>query len=987
MSDAAPNPKSQVICILGMHRSGTSLISRIVNLLGVYLGPEEETIRAAESNPLGFWEHRRLTALSDEILSRLGGSWHEPPIFRPDWEVSPALHGLRERARAVIDGEFAAAKPWAWKDPRTCLTLPFWQRLLPSMRYVICLRNPVDVAYSLERRDGFSLEKSVDLWLLHVVSSLRHTEGHPRLLLFYENFMAQPHQELRRLARYLGTGARAAEEGTQKAVREFLTAELQHHHTSLADTAEHPGLPYSAKALYLILRLADRLRPEEISGGAGAAPLFEEIVNGLAQDSIQAQSDLGVAELVKLGGQALDKGRALVSAPDRGEEGERLLDIYNALVTVQRGPRSPIAGTNTVISDSDTRLATIPRTRGQGALEHVRQVRDRLFPVGTWRRDVYWTLHRTVEVLVTVGPRAVALKTLRRARMALRGQRLLVGFPAHDIPKDLDAQYQIWLRRHRLTRRGVARTKATMETFAYAPLISIVMPVYDTDESSDRGAIESVRAQLYSRWELCLVSPASTGLSVRSVLKEYPSTDSRIRVEYLPQGDGVVAASNSGLSVARGEFVAFLDSKDELSADALFHIVKRLNEDRRLDLLYSDEDKVDSGRRHVEPFFKPDWSPDLLLSTNYLAHFSVFRRNLLAEVGGFRSGFDGNRDYDLVLRFTERTNRIAHIPEVLCHLRQVSAPDMTIAESSQGSGQRAIEDALRRRGLQGRVVTGTPGKYSVQYQLRGNPLVSIIIPSKDRWRLLEECLRSVETRTDYARYEIIILDNGSTEPDTLKYLDAIARRWRVHRCPGPFNFSAINNLGASLASGEYLLFLNNDTQVIRSDWLTAMLEQAQRREVGAVGAKLLYPDGTIQHAGVVLGIGGVAGHAFKGLRLSENAPTYFNLADVVRNCSAVTGACMMVPRRVFAEVEGFDERFRVAFNDVDFCLRLRERGYLVVYTPLALLYHHESATRGRFHPLEDEELCLKRWGDVIRGGDPYYNGNLTLSREDWSLRL
>jgi len=783
----------------------------------------------------------------------------------------------------VIEEDFAAAKLWAWKDPRTCLTLPFWQRLLPSMRYVICLRNPLDVAYSLERRDGFSLETSVRLWLLHVVSSLRHSAGHPRLLLFYEDFMAQPHQELRRLARYLGTSARAAEEGTQKAVREFLTAELQHHHTSLADTAGHPGLPYSAKALYLILRLVARHRPEEISGGAGPAPLFEDVVNGLAQESIQAQSDLGVAELARLGEQALDKGRALVGVADHGEEGEQLLDIYKALMMVQRGPRSRITGENEVIENSDARFAGIQRTGGQGALEQVRQIRDRLFPVGTWRRDVYWTLHRTVEVLVGMGPRAVALKTLRRARMALGGERFLLASLSHDIPQDLNAQYQIWLRRHRLNRRSIARTKATMETFSYAPLISIVMPVYDTDERWLLGAIESVRAQMYSRWELCLVSPSSTGLPVRSVLNEYPPTDSRIRVEYLPQGDGVVAASNYGLTVAQGDFLAFLEPRDELSVDALFHIVKRLNEDRRLDLLYSDEDKVDPGRRLVEPFFKPDWSPDLLLSMNYIAHLSVFRRNLLAEVGGFRSGFDGNLDYDLVLRFTEQTDRIAHIPEVLYHSRKVSAPGMTITESAQGSGLRAIEDALRRRGREARLEAGAPGTYSVHYQLRGSPLVSIIIPSKDRWRLLDECLRSVETKTDYARYEIIILDNGSTEPETLKYLDAIAMRWRVQRCPGPFNFSAINNLGASLATGEHLLFLNNDTQVIRPDWLTAMLEQAQRAEVGAVGAKLLYPDGTIQHAGVVVGIGGVAGHAFKGLRLSENAPSYFSFADVVRN--------------------------------------------------------------------------------------------------------
>jgi len=248
-------------------------------------------------------------------------------------------------------------------------------------------------------------------------------------------------------------------------------------------------------------------------------------------------------------------------------------------------------------------------------------------------------------------------------------------------------------------------------------------------------------------------------------------------------------------------------------------------------------------------------------------------------------------------------------------------------------------------------------------------------------------LRSVEERTSYAPYEIVVVDNGSTEPEALKYLESLSRKWRVFRYPGQFNFSAISNFGAARAKGEYFVFLNNDTQVIQADWITAMLEHAQRPEVGAVGAKLLYQDGRIQHAGVVVGIGGVAGHAFRRLRLSENAPSYFGFADVVRNCSAVTAACMMVPRRVFEKVGGFDERFRVAFNDLDFCLRLRQRRYLVVYTPLALLYHYEGASRGRVHPPQDEELFRSLWADLISRGDPYYNPNLTLAREDWSLRL
>ncbi|OGX11546.1 MAG: hypothetical protein A3K11_12655 [Nitrospirae bacterium RIFCSPLOWO2_12_FULL_63_8] len=290
---------------------------------------------------------------------------------------------------------------------------------------------------------------------------------------------------------------------------------------------------------------------------------------------------------------------------------------------------------------------------------------------------------------------------------------------------------------------------------------------------------------------------------------------------------------------------------------------------------------------------------------------------------------------------------------------------------------------MRRRGYEARVESIRPGLYAVRYKLTGTPLVSIIIPTRDRWPLLQQCLRSIEEKTSYARYEIIVLDNDSTEPEALTGLNGIADKWRVYPYPGPFNFSALNNFGAAQARGEYFVFLNNDTQVVKPDWLTAMLEQAQRPEVGAVGARLHYPDGRIQHAGLILGVGGVADHAFKGL--AGDAFTYFAFANVVRNVSGVTAACMLVPRRAFEEVGGFDERLQVALNDVDLCLRLRQRGYLIVCTPFALLYHHESGTRGGLHPPQDEELVRGIWGELIRQGDPYYNPNLTLSRTDWSL--
>jgi len=665
------------------------------------------------------------------------------------------------------------------------------------------------------------------------------------------------------------------------------------------------------------------------------------------------------------------------------EEKERLNVELDSIL------RRMVEQKDSLIAELNSRLRAMQRTIGWRMLECFRRARNYVLPLNSWRWNAYLTFRRVVEVFLDEGLVACLKKTGRKMIQGLRGQEILVKALANGLTEDPHAQYRLWLQRNWLTPYDIAHMRAVLETFKYTPLISILTPVYNSDEPWLRKAIESVRAQIYPHWELCLVNDGSTRPHVKTVLEEYAAADRRVRVKHLSENEGISGASAHALKLATGEFVGLLDHDDELSPNALFEIAKRLNEDPKLDLLYSDEDKLEIDGRRVDPFFKLDWNPDLLLSMNYIAHFSVFRRSLLEEIGGFRRGFDGSQDYDLLLRFTERTDKIAHMAKVLYHWRKISgsaAASTTAKTFAYEAGRRALEEALGRKGKEGRVESLTPpGRYAVRYRLISTPLVSIIIPNKDRWQLLQRCLHSIEKKTSYPKYEVIVVDNGSTDPDTLKELNALASKWKVYRYPGRFNFSAVNNFGAAQAKGDYLLFLNNDTEVSQAEWLTAMLEQAQRPEVGAVGARLLYPNGRIQHAGVVLGVGGVANHAFRGL--PDHNPGYFGLAAVVRNCSAVTGACMMLPRRVFEEVKGFDERFRVAFNDVDLCLRIRCKGYLIVYTPFALLYHHESASRGRLHPPEDEDLCWKLWGDLIRRGDPYYNPNLTLSREDWSLRL
>ena len=530
-------------------------------------------------------------------------------------------------------------------------------------------------------------------------------------------------------------------------------------------------------------------------------------------------------------------------------------------------------------------------------------------------------------------------------------------------PEEQDSRkrYQLWMKAHELTAERLEAITAAAATFPYRPLVSVYISADgDAIEELLTKAIESVRTQLYDNWELCLVNDDANDERIETMLNRYADNDHGIKVNHSIDG----------------EFVVFLGQHGELSRDSMFELVRQLNHDQMADFVYWDEDQLDANGSRCAPFFKPDWSPDLILSMNYVGESFAVSRSLIDEAGGIRSEDGVEQVYDLVLRATERAQRIVHIPEVLYHRRESTA-------ASQGA--HAIEQTLRRRGLGAKVETSHAGHYSVRYEIRDNPMVSILIPTKDNCRLLRQCIDSIGKTTDYPNYEIIVMDNDSSDRETLDYFARIADKVHILRCPGRFNFSAINNRGAAQARGEFLLFLNNDTEVKRADWMRAMVEQAQRPEVGAVGAKLLFSDGRIQHAGVVLGVDGIVGHAFRLVR--DDGAGYPVLANLIRDCSAVTAACMMMRHSVFDEVGGFDETLPVDFNDVDLCLRLREGGYLIVYTPLALLYHHESATRGHFHHPEYKELFLQRWGRSIRNGDPYYNRNLTLTTEDWSVAI
>ena len=582
---------------------------------------------------------------------------------------------------------------------------------------------------------------------------------------------------------------------------------------------------------------------------------------------------------------------------------------------------------------------------------------------------------RAIQLAQRRGPIALAKKAVRVSEWPALLRSLRHGAP---VAMDLNAQYQIWLSKHSVTSARAERLRRKAEALTYRPLVSIVTPVYNPEVSWLRDTIESVRGQVYGNWELCLADDGSTKPGVRDLLEEYSRLDSRIKVTFGEQNGGISTASNAALALATGEFVGLLDHDDVLTPDAVFEVVKLLNEEPELDYVYSDEDKMELDGSRLDPFFKPDWAPDLLNCLNYVTHFSVYRKSIVDDVGGFRTGFEGSQDWDLTLRVTERTQRIAHIPRPLYSWRKVpgsAAASDRAKDYASEAAKKALGEALDRRGLKAAVLDGPyRGYYRVKYEISGAPKVTIVIPTRDHAPMLKRCVNSIRKRSTYANYEIIIINNESRETETLRYFETFDGR--VIDYPHPFNYSAQMNLGVQEAGAEYVILLNNDTLVISPDWIEAMLEYGQRPDVGAVGARLLFPDGRVQHEGVFIGCGrGLAGHLDHG--------GYFGLGECVRNVSAVTAACMLVKTKAYEEVGGLDEELSVAYNDVDFCLKLREKGYEVIYTPYAEFSHHEGGTRGHRHPEENERLFRARWPGYR---DPYYNPNFDVDHP-FSLKL
>lgn len=685
----------------------------------------------------------------------------------------------------------------------------------------------------------------------------------------------------------------------------------------------------------------------------------------------------------------------LISALDHSEA-TALLNEADAIVSPSRDETMPIAlleamglgkavvttdvgGVREWIYDGMNGLIVPPENANELAVALTRCLTDpKLLAqlAATARRtfDHHFTLERFgthfAELIESVGQR----ETIRRSFASISYEDWIAQFDTATARDRAAARYHL-----RLLRKQ--------------PLISVILPVYNPDLEILATAIESVEQQLYEHWELCIADDASTDPSVRPFLEEKARGDARIRVTFREKNGHISACSNSALELATGEWCALLDQDDAFAENALALVACEIERHPEAGLIYSDEDKIDSGGVRSNPFFKPDWNPELFLGQNYINHLGVYRTEILRAVGGFREGFEGSQDYDLALRCLERLEpaQVRHIPRILYHWRAVAGSLAAVADAkpyAKEAARRAIGDHLRRMKIAGSVEPCPENveSHRVVYPVPApSPKVSIIIPMRDRVDLIERCIASIREQTDYPSIEFVIVDNGSIEMPTLEFLRKMEHEMaaQIVHDGGSFNFSRLINRGAAAARGEVLAFLNNDIEASERGWLREMVSQVMRAGVGAVGARLWYPDGTLQHGGVILGLGGVASHAFP--RVPRGHPGYFNRLFLQQNCSAVTGACMLVRKEIFEEFNGFDEvNLGISFNDMDFCLRLRAAGFQNVWTPYANLIHHESASRGHQRAPEEQAQFVReasymqhQWGPQLLF-DPFYNPNLSL---------
>jgi O-antigen biosynthesis protein len=956
-----------VLIIAGMHRSGTSLTASFLQSSGLDIG--DNLMSSGEGNEKGHFEDLDFVHFHERVLYSQG-------MRTEGWTLSQRINVQEQyiqQAQTLLE-QRSSKVSWGWKDPRTTLFLDFWLGMIPNAKFVFIYRSPWETVDSLYRRNStdetffnnpnFALE----LWMTYNQAILDFYRRYPERCL------------LANIQTVIHSFDTIIEQINQK-----LQIKLDHSfQQELYDSKLFKQQNSNSYRIYLI----NQYFPEVIS-----------LLNQLNQKS-DFSNDL--QELVNQSEQEIKstlKAWILQDWLDIRKIGKESQIIKTQLQETE----TQLQETETQLQETETQLQET-ETQLQSQIYHYQlELQKAQITIAAMETSKFWKLRTIWFKFKHLLKLQFITKYLSQLKLIFTlissygtGYTINLLKQENFIPLSDDLNYQKWLTLHYPKKTDLIQITENLKNLSYKPVISIIIPVFNTPENFLREAIESVLNQIYPYWELCIADDTSTKPYVKNILTEYANKDKRIKVVFREENGHISQSSNSALELATGEYIALLDHDDLLTPNALYEVVELLNQHPEADMIYSDEDKINDSGKLQDPFFKPDWCPDSFLSRMYISHLGVYRRNIINEIGGFRVGYEGSQDYDLVLRFTEKTDKIFHIPRVLYHWRihsESTAQDISTKNYATDAAQKALQDALERRGEPGKVIPVVGGHHIIRYEIKNADLVSIIIPTKNLGKILNTCLKSIFEKTTYPNYEVLVIDNGSDEEETKQIIQSWKekepQRFRCELLDIPFNFSKINNHGVQQTKGKYLLFLNNDTEVINDDWLTAMVEQAQRPSIGAVGALLLYQDNTIQHAGVVAGIGGVAGHSHK--YYDGEAHGYFNQLKTVNNYSAVTAACLMCRREVFEEVGGFEETLVVAFNDVDICFKMIDHGYRNIYLPHVQLHHYESKSRGYEDTPEKQARFSKeikymqsKWQKLI-AHDPCYSPNLTRSAEDYSI--
>jgi len=1115
------------IIILGMHRSGTSVVARLLNMMGAYFAPDEVMMQPTTANPKGYWEREDIRVLNDDIFNSLETSWDNINDFDVSLLTDEVQKEFAPRVQKIIFN-LDAHRPWMVKDPRLCLLLPVWRSLLEVPVCIYVYRNPIQVAQSLQTREGllavnegatlystrmagyltneikFPIILGMALWEKYTLNALANSEGLPRILVSFHDLMSNPVDTIKTLYQnllsYEVQGLRLPsdreilayiepkffhEHGDNELQKAYINTQQSHlvkafQKGNILELHPLPNLStgasevleeYQNKLLAADKILAcqqdiARRDAEVVKRDVEIAKRDEEIAKRDAEiakrDEKIAKRDAQIAnhqehiahlekhvenltltlqaetqERIKYQQQASNYQSQWLAAEQRAtnfkqentELNNKLKNSVDTSQTELAAKEHELAAKEHEISEQSQQIATLT-SQLKYQDQNVHKLTHWVFALDeditaafnslTWRSGrifsrialalMFKKAGMTAEdhiKEITEAARAWKLSAFQADEHAVAGYHTITKTPVpmlttlkrvalqHD-----SRDYQQWIKNYdTLTPKMVSQMQQQIQQWNFQPLISIVMPTYNTEDKWLRAAIESVQQQIYPNWELCIADDASTQPQVRRILEEYAHNDQRIKLKFRTENGHISAASNSALEITSGEFVTFLDHDDMLARHALFWVAQAIIDSPDTMLWYSDEDKINSKGERCDPYFKPAWNPDLFLSHNFITHLIIYRTEFVKQVGSFRGGYEGAQDYDLALRVIGQITpeQIHHIPRVLYHWRVTSgstALHLTEKPYAITAAKKAISEYFAQQSINAHVMESSllAGAIRVQYQLPASPpLVTLIIPTYNAVDLLRRCVESVLSNTDYPNFEILIVNNNSDDPITLAYLQKLEDNGQAQILdyPHPFNYPALNNTAVQHAQSELICLLNNDIEVISPGWLTEMVSHAVRPGIGAVGARLWYPDDRLQHGGVIVGLGGIAGHSHK--YLPRHHVGYFGRIALIQNLSAVTAACMVLRKETYLAVNGLDgENLSVAFNDVDFCLRIKESGLRILWTPYAELYHHESASRGEESTPEKivrfQQECSymkSRWGESLLK-DPAYSPNLTLDTEDFA---